>query len=154
MSIVRLDVVGAVGLLLLADPANAEPNRVVKGVVYEAAIAANAGLAAASPRAYGLVAAVLFPLGLLNSNSRENTTTTLATLAAAEALCAYDIFIADPNEDSGTWIFAANVIGFHVCWAVELITAHLTRDRNLDRKMSLRFEPIPRGGALSVSRGF
>jgi hypothetical protein len=160
MNIARCTMAIAMALVLVAAHASAdEPEKRSVGgwvayvTVVEVAISLNAGIASAAPRAYGIAAAVLFPLAAMNhSGGNESRSARVVALVACEALAAYDIFVVDPESDSGQQIFVANVIGFHAAIAATIITERLTRNRT--GQVSTRFEPLPEGAALALSHGF
>jgi len=118
----------------------------------EALVAVNAGLAAAEPRGYGVIAAILFPIAAASYEDASSTTRWVG-LATAEGIAVYDIAV-NTDRITDQQIFVANVIGWHVLAAAVFTTKHFTQSQHPDAKTSLRYEPSRDGGMLTVSYRF
>jgi hypothetical protein len=153
------------GLLICAEHAQAqetEGKRFIHTVpggilLVEGLIAANAGLAALDPVAYGVVGALLFPLA--GAESPGSATTRWVGLAAAESLAIYHIAALDKGDNSNGEIFRSSFASWHVFAGVLATTMWLDGDlrrtgKEEDKTVAVRFEPRYDGALFRVTYAF
>ncbi|WP_086482090.1 hypothetical protein [Oceanospirillum sanctuarii] len=106
----------------------------------EGLIATNAWLASESPNTYGVVAALLFPLGAVNSTSDHQF---WGSLLIGESIAFYNISL-DEDKVSKDEVFTNNMIAWHLA-IVGLAAIDWMSD---DEPPSLFMQPTLDGGAL------
>lgn len=123
-------------------------------LVGEALVAMNAGLATLDPQAYGVAAALLFPIAAGGEGTTSETMQWVG-LAAAEGLAAYHIAALDKDEDSDKEIFLKSAVAWHAFGGILLTAAWLTGDLEEKKeehpsKVSFRYQPIKDGAVFGV----
>lgn len=127
-------------------------NPVVLFLLGEGLLAANAGLATLDPKAYGILGALTFPLGV--AELRGSNTTRWVALAAAEGLAAYNIAELDKDKYTDKDIFVANMIAWHAFIAMVGTTSWLKGDFDEPAKVSVHYDAYRHGGMLKVAYVF
>jgi hypothetical protein len=121
-------------------------------LIGEALFALNAGMAALSPKAYGIVGAIVFPIGAANGSATSETTRWVG-LAAAESIAVYNLTINENRKSKGE-IFVENMIAWHIFTGIVFLTNSLTSDLKKSTNASLDYVPVKNGGGLMLSKRF